>query len=209
MTDCPNGAMRDLLPDLLHGGLTGADRASVEAHLGTCADCRSELALLRSAHAMLRRAPSAHVAAIVSAVPAYRAPAPRQWSGWRAAAAIAAIAIGGTSVAVLRHGPPARIASTPSAQSVARVASAPPSRPVDATPSIPAPVEVAEAPRTRVPPGAAQRELAVSGSVSDLSDGELASLLSDIGSLDVLPSRDVDVTPLVPSTTGTPPGEAR
>lgn len=100
MTDCPNGDVRDLLPDLLHGRLTPEVRREVEAHISECGDCRAELALLGGMRSTLRRTPAVDVAGIAAAVPAYRAPARRSWGGWRAAAAVLLVA-GGTSVAVL------------------------------------------------------------------------------------------------------------
>ncbi|HUQ45469.1 MAG TPA: zf-HC2 domain-containing protein [Gemmatimonadaceae bacterium] len=104
MTDCPNGDMRDLLPDLLHDRLALAVRRDVELHVGTCAECRAELALLRAMRVSLGRGPAVDVAAVAAAIPAYRSPARRAWGGWRAAAAIMILAAGGTSVAVLQRG---------------------------------------------------------------------------------------------------------
>ena len=108
MTDCPNGDIRDLLPDLLHGRLGAASRAQVEAHLHECEDCRDELELLRSMRSALRRGPVVNVDRIVAEVPAYRAPIhqrPALSRGvWRTAAAITLLAVGGTSVVVARSG---------------------------------------------------------------------------------------------------------
>jgi anti-sigma factor RsiW len=191
MNDCPNGEMRDLLPDLLHDRLAAADRARVEAHVALCADCAAELALLNAMRGMLRRAPAVDVASIVRALPGREAPARRRaWGGWRAAAAIAAIAVGGTSVAIARHEP---AASTPPLV----VASADTS---SVSPTSAAPV-TALADIRRPQPAAPARELAVAGAVSDLSDAELASLLHDIESLDAVPAAtvDVDATSLAPA----------
>jgi anti-sigma factor RsiW len=102
MTDCPNGEIRDLLPDLLHDRLPADVRREVEAHVRGCDDCRAELALLGAMRSSLRRAPAVDAAAIAAAIPAYRAPVRRSWGGWRAAAAIVVLAAGGTSVAVLQ-----------------------------------------------------------------------------------------------------------
>jgi anti-sigma factor RsiW len=108
MTDCPNGDIRDLLPDLLHGRLGAAERAEVEAHLRECADCREELELLRSMRGALRRVAAVDVDSIVANIPPYRAPArrvsARSWGGWRIAAAVTLLAVGGTSVVVARNG---------------------------------------------------------------------------------------------------------
>ena len=111
MTDCPNGDVRDLLPDLLHDRLSPAVRREVEAHVSGCDDCRAELALLGAMRSTLRRAPQVDVAAIAAAIPPYRAPARRAWAGWRAAAAVLLVA-GGTSVAVLRSADSGRPVAT-------------------------------------------------------------------------------------------------
>jgi hypothetical protein len=82
----------------------------VESHVRSCADCQEELALLRAMSASLRRAPRVDVAAVAAAIPPYRAPVRRIGGGWRVAAAIVALAVGGTSVAVMQRDamPPAQ-----------------------------------------------------------------------------------------------------
>ena len=77
MTDCTNGEMRDLLPDLLHGRLEAAERAEVESHLRSCEDCREELELLRNMRSALRRAPAVDVDSVVAGITPYRAPLER------------------------------------------------------------------------------------------------------------------------------------
>jgi anti-sigma factor RsiW len=119
MNDCPNGDIRDLLPDLLHGRLGANERADVEAHLRDCADCRDELELLRSMRSALRRAPAVRVDRIVAGIPPYRAPmrqrSARSWGGWRIAAAVTLLAAGGTSVIVAHNQDrkPASVATVP------------------------------------------------------------------------------------------------
>jgi anti-sigma factor RsiW len=209
MIDCPNGDIRDLLPDYLHGRLGAAERARVEAHVATCEPCQDELALLRDLRATMQRVPSVDTGAIVAAIPPYRAPIRHHWASWRAAAAIATIAIGGTSVALLSR----QSTSSPTivvAENPARSGTAPASGSASAqTPSgaetpaagTPKPVTPAPPPATITEPPAL--ELAMGGgTVSDLSDRELTALLDDIESLDAVPSADVDtalpVTPLEP-----------
>ena len=124
MTDCPNGDIRDLLPDLLHGRLGAAERAEVESHLRECADCRDELQLLRTMRSALRSAPAVDVGAIVATIPPYRAPAQpgrvHTWSGWRIAAAVTLLAAGGTSVVVARNGDHGRVTVATSPAPAAR-----------------------------------------------------------------------------------------
>ena len=79
MTDCPNGEIRDLLPDLVNDRLTPERRREVEAHVRGCADCQEEVALLRTMRTALRRAPTVDAAAIAASIPAYRAPVRHAW----------------------------------------------------------------------------------------------------------------------------------
>ena len=103
MTDCPNGDVRDALPDYLNERLGPSRRREVESHLAGCPACREELSLLRALRATVRRAPAVDIAAIAASIPPYRAPVRRTWAtSGRVAAAIVAIAIGSTSVVLLR-----------------------------------------------------------------------------------------------------------
>lgn len=201
MSDCPNGELRDLLPELLHDRLPPAERQRAEAHLRVCAECREELALLRSLRGTLARRAAVDAAAIAAAIPAYRRTSRtgRSWSGWRAAAAVALLA-GGTSVVVLQRGGDVARDSL-----VAVTASAP-----GGTTTVPAPgVPAAESPAVAVgtrpsasgagAQGAASRELALgSSAVTELSDGELSTLLANLESLEALPSADVEPVPVTP-----------
>ena len=222
MNDCTNADVRDLLPDLLHGRLDAAARASVEAHVAACADCAAELAVLRN----LRSAtgtPKVDIASIVAALPAYRAPARRSWVGWRSAAAIAVIVAGASSVAVLQRGVPTEIAGVAHSSTV----TLPPRPPVVASTHVPSTTgsvptgqahtgfdstvgpsaTLGQAPSAAVAV-AAPRELAMGGgTLGDLDNRELASLLKDIESLDAVPSVDVEstpVSPISPASPGTP-----
>jgi anti-sigma factor RsiW len=204
MIACPNGDVRDLLPDYLHDRLESSARASVERHLAGCQACRDELALLRDLRGTLQRAPRIDVAAVAAAIPAYR-PAARQSraGGWRIAAAIAAIAVGGTSLALLqRTTHPKQVAQMPGASpmhqapAVVGATTAPTVIPGPTQPDSPrGPALAHAAPSTQsdlVPRG---EELAVAGgSISDLSDSELSDLIGDLDSLDALPSTDVEST---------------
>src|SRR5687767_15207737 len=68
MNECTNLEMRDALPDLARGTLSGSDLVRVETHLATCAACRAELALVRNAQAVLSAAPPVDTARIAAAV---------------------------------------------------------------------------------------------------------------------------------------------
>ena len=212
MNDCPNGDVRDLLPEYLHERLDAESRARVHAHLTGCADCRAELALLRDARAVLHVAPFLDLTAIEAAIPTYRAPVRRSWVGWRVAAAVTVMIAGGTSVVVMQsHAvrPDSTVAVNVKPAPVAEVPATPAPEvgtPVSVTPVAPRvvaskPVVPAE---THTVPAAApvareSRELATGGgALNDLSDGELASLLRDIESLDAVPSAEVETTPMAP-----------
>lgn len=203
MTDCPNGDIRDLLPDLVNGRLSPEQRAEVESHVGSCDDCRDELALLRGMRRSMHRVPAVAVGDIVSALPAYRAPVRRIGNGWRIAAALLLIAGGGTSIVVAHND---RILGGDSAQ--VAVAPAPSKAPMTRTDTHTASSAAQPAPRAAVtsPAASAPRELAVaSATVGDLSDAELDALVNDLGSLDAVTPADVEqpasVSPLPPSST--------
>jgi hypothetical protein len=78
----------------------------VEIHVRACAECAAEVALLRDLRASMARVPAVDPARIAAAIPAYRVPVRRSWGGWRAAAAIAVIVVGGTSVVMARQESP-------------------------------------------------------------------------------------------------------
>lgn len=123
MRDCTNAAMRDALPDLMHGTLPPDKRAVVRAHLDGCDACRAELALL----ARVRDAvptPTMATDRIVSSLPGYeRQPSWKRVAGraaFRIAAAVVLLA-GGAWLALRDNGPtPQRIV----ADSTTRVAPA-------------------------------------------------------------------------------------
>ena len=215
MNDCPNANVRDLLPELVHGRLDVEALALVESHVAGCADCQAEFALLRDLRGSLRRTPQVDLAAIVAAVPAYRAPVRRSWVGWRTAAAITVVIAGGSSVALLQRNVTGQVdavsVSSAPASSVPVPVSAPVAAPTGVTSSVPVRTPVPEKPAlvaSQPPVATAQvargadaggRELAMGGgSLSDLSDRELASLLKDIESLDAVPTVEVDNTAMAP-----------
>ena len=83
MDDCPNIAVRDALPDLLHASAGDPALADARAHLATCATCRAELELLRAVRGAAP-SPRLHLDRVAAALPSYR-PAP----AWRRAAGAA------------------------------------------------------------------------------------------------------------------------
>ena len=55
MSECTNGEMRDLLPELVSGRLGAEMQLAVEAHVAECEECAEELALLRALRPVLMR----------------------------------------------------------------------------------------------------------------------------------------------------------
>ena len=203
MTDCLNGDVRDALPDYLNDRLDAARRSAVESHLSQCAPCREELSLLGGLRATMRRAPDVDVGRIAAALAPYRAPARRgPAANWRVAAAIAALVVGGTSIALLRGRAPV------SRRDEIRVAVAP--APItDSAPVAPpaaAPVTRASEPASSgraSPSSVSARELAIAGgSIGDLSDRELSALVEGIESLDGVPSDEVEAPAPVSMSAG-------
>jgi anti-sigma factor RsiW len=202
MTDCPNGAMRDRLPDYLHDRLLGDERRAVESHLAVCAPCREELALLRDLRSTLRRAPRVDVETIAASIPPYRAPARgHRVAGWRAAAAIAAILVGGASLTLLHRASDPGAAGAPSTFAVAGDTSRGESS-VGSVPSAAATrEELADAESSSVARPMPVAELAIGGgSIGELSDGELTTLLDDLENLESLPSAEVEVGEALPTS---------
>ncbi|MEP6990625.1 MAG: zf-HC2 domain-containing protein [bacterium] len=224
MTDCPDANARDLLPAFVHGRLDAGTRATVEAHLASCDDCRAEVALLRELRGVVGGAPRMDVRAIVAALPASRAPARRSWTRWRAAAAIVVLVAGGATVALRhRHDAPAPAVAVAANPSVVAPAVAPQPSPQGEPESA---VAAATAPRAPAPTSSTtsttapvlriasavtgERELAMGGdAINDLNDRELATLLKDIESLDAVPSVEVDNVPLAPIAPSAPAGAVR
>lgn len=85
------GDVRELIPDLVAGHLPAAEAARVRRHVGTCADCRAELDLVRLLHTTRAEVPAGLLDRVTRATIARR-PA-RTWWGI-SAAAIAALALG-------------------------------------------------------------------------------------------------------------------
>ena len=221
MTDCPEGDIRDLLPDYVHDRLNAAERADVAQHVASCALCAAEVELLAAAQRALNATtPRVDTARIVAALPAppravqrptivregaaraMRRPA-RFVTSWRMAAAIATIAIGGISLTVIRG-----ITGGSSQPPVSRTTA--PAAPSTQTPAVvhqPAPNSVAVKPSQPSQVSPPTEEVADNGAsipdggrMGDLSDDDVQSLLDDIDHLDGVP--DASPQPSVPAIRG-------
>lgn len=184
MTDCPDGLMRDLLPEYAHGVLGSADAARMAEHLAACAMCRAELALLgRVQDGLALGVPRVDVAAIVAALPKAQ-PAmpvmPRRWVSrhvWQYAAAAGLVLVVGGGI-VWRRSPDADAVRVADSSHVAVVAGA------ESTQS-PASVQ-------------SENGITFGGGLSDLSLNDLQSLLGQLDSVRTLPSADPEsMTPVI------------
>jgi len=100
MSECTNGEMRDLLPELVSGRLSAEMQLAVEAHVAECEECVEELTLLRALRPALMRGPVVDAQRIAAAVRAQVPESARRgssgssarWSTpWRLAIAAAAL----------------------------------------------------------------------------------------------------------------------
>lgn len=191
MTRCANPTIKDLLPDLIHDRLSVARRTEVEAHLSACAECRSELTILRRVIAVAA-APRVDVERIASALPRYRAR-----SAWqravhstqlRIAAAIVVLAGGAALVATMinRDARPTHIAEqvSPRVDSTVRVKHMAPEVAVGATTT----TLTKRRDRDR-----ANTELALGETLHDLSDAQLQALLNELGTLEAVTPTETEI----------------
>jgi anti-sigma factor RsiW len=197
MSECKNLEVRDLLPALARGELKSSERAAVEEHLATCAECRAELELVRDLARALRSSPPIDTARIAQAVVRAarerreapislddvrrRRSAPRRL--WLAAASLIAVAAAGALAVVATRDQGTQGPAPEIARNV----------PVDS----PAPDEPVQPPRSEPPPieprAASGTELVMGGGVSDLADADLETLLGVLDGLDA----EIDVEPAV------------
>ena len=211
MSECTNGAMRDLLPELVNERLSAEMQLAVEAHVAECEECAAELALLRSLRPVLMREPAVDTQRIVAAlraqVPASaRRGRSRSAAPWRLAIAAAALlavsAIGYAMLTRARNVTPevavvhqpdssdidtAKRATTPSPAPAPVVATS--RKPLAPTPQ----QQVAVAPPAVVPPATAPSMVASAGmldNLSDLSDDDVRTLTASLDGLSAVPDAE-------------------
>ena len=202
MHDCADGDMRDLLPGYVHGTLSAAERATVAAHLETCADCAAEVELIAAASRAFA-APAVDLGRIVKALPAAPRGARRGVAAgraWRVAAAIGIVAIGAFSVIALRarfSATPRRTASVPApATGTALATTDAPHAPI----VVDSPVHVSSPAASSKP----RSGISFGGGISDLTDDQLNTLLGELDALQALPSAEPEshLSPIVPLADG-------
>ncbi|HXB24098.1 MAG TPA: anti-sigma factor [Gemmatimonadaceae bacterium] len=173
MRECQDETVKDMLPEFATGRLDAADAARVTAHVEACPTCAAELAVVRAAHAAFT-APAVDIARIVAALPTPPSKVielkpliqrrSRRFTSWRIAATIATIAVSGVSLVAL--------------QSILRDNKPPAVKRVVLKPS-----DAAEA-----------SGLTVGGSLNDLSEKEMQTLLDKLDELDAVPSAEPQPT---------------
>ena len=212
MSECTNGELRDLLPELVNGRLDTESRERVEAHVASCMECADELALLRSLRPALTREPVIDTQRISNAVlartanGASRAPAragiaPR----WRVAIAAAALlAAGALGYVAKTHGaigtPHVAVAPRPATgtsdtgnpprpapgSARAPIVAPPSSEPVD----VPQRQVAVAPPHVGAPAATMVASTGVLENVSDLSDDEVRTLTASLDKLSSVPDAD-------------------
>ncbi|MEP7086959.1 MAG: zf-HC2 domain-containing protein [Gemmatimonadota bacterium] len=197
MSECTNGEMRDLLPELVSGRLGAEMQLEVEAHVAECEECAEELELLRALRPALMRGPAIDAAKIAAAVRAQllassqpvRGRAAPMWSLRIAAAAILAVGAIGIAYALrgrsatpevaVTHAPGAQMPDLPVPDSsrtapapVQQVAVAPPQAASTSTPSVPTTVA----------------SVGALDNLSDLSDDDVRTLTASLNGMSAVPS---------------------
>jgi len=197
MRDCAEASASDQLAELVHGRLDAVERVPLEAHVAACASCTAELAIVRRVHQVVTETPPVpvDVARIVAALPA----PPHRGRGagaaisldarrsrrpqWRVAAAGALLAAGlGGVMVVQQSGAPSTAPATeqglPSQQPTTARG---PGHAEGAARDVDVQRSAASGSKS------AARELAAASVTSDLSDGELASLLESMDAIEAMP----------------------
>jgi hypothetical protein len=205
MTECTNGELRDLLPELVNGRLDAEMRQRVEGHVASCEVCANELALLRSVRPALMRAPAIDAERIAAAVRAQtaagassastRAGIARRWKLAIAAAALLAAGALGYVTRVHRGPGTPEVAVAPTPPGGASDTGTPLQKaPETAHAPMAAPPQVAVAPpRVAAPTPSAPTSLASTAAldnVSDLSDDEVRTLTASLDKLSAVPDAD-------------------
>lgn len=220
MSECTNGELRDLLPELVNDRLGAEIQQTVEAHVASCTECAEELALLRALRPALMRAPvldTQRIAAAVRERTAGAASGEAESAGrggrggiatrWRVAIAAAAlIAVGALSyvVSTQRALDTQSVAVTPKPRDgtndTGRRALATPESaqarivaPPRSAPVQTPPPQIAVTPPHVASPAPAPSTLASTGvldNLSDLSDEDVRALTASLNTLSSIPDAD-------------------
>jgi len=211
MSECTNGEMRDLLPELVNERLSAEMQLAVEAHVAECEECAKELALLRAIRPALMREPAVDTQRIAAAVRAQvpasaRRGATRNATPWRLAIAAAALlAVSAIGYAMMTRGrsvtPEVAAIRGPDSSHIdtanRATAPTPAPAPVVATPrkalAPTPPQQVAVAPLHVIPPATLPSMVASAGvldNLSDLSDDDVRTLTASLDGLSSVPDAE-------------------
>lgn len=193
MNDCLNVEVRDALPDLLHGRLSELDTATMKAHVESCAECRSELEIMREASASALLAPRMDVSRIASAIAPYGAPGVstgptpiiRRAPVLRVAAMVLVLGVAGWGLSTMTEKPAAAVRQTTASSPVATAARNTESA-VNEAPAPAGSVSIVKAGEQEVQVAS----LSLVGSTSDLSDAQLEQLVAELDGIETLPSAE-------------------
>jgi predicted anti-sigma-YlaC factor YlaD len=186
-----NAEVKEALPDLLNGRLSALDTATMKAHVESCADCRSELELLRQAKTSALLIPAMDAAKIAAAIPPYpRVPAhvaPKQpvdarFKALRIAAVAVLIAAGGLVWSVTSRG-----GVEPVTRSAVNTADP------DASVALPGGAGSTLTESVRGASASSETQVAslsLVGSTSDLSDADLELLVAELDEMEPLPAEE-------------------
>jgi hypothetical protein len=191
MNKCTDSDIQELLPDLLHGALAGAEKARVEAHVATCESCQEDMDVLRTVKSAAVFAPSIDVDRVVRQIPPYRAivpaveaPARTRVASWLVAATLVLFVVGGGSVLVTRQRAPATAVIGPESPATTQVAT----KTGSAGSKVP---DATLGPKIIVPATSAHpHALALAAEADGLSDGGLVQLMNDMDGFDALPGSE-------------------
>jgi anti-sigma factor RsiW len=192
VNDCVNVEAREALPDLLNGRLSELDTATMKAHVESCAECRSELALLREARATSLLAPALDLGRIAAAIPPYGgsavSPEPARQPAvaarmWTLAAAAVLVVAGGWLASLQRDNktddvPRVATASSPVPQSQPAIPDSPSATAVRGAPA----VEASSNDEVQL------ASLSLLGSTTDISDSDLEQLVADLDAIEAIPN---------------------
>ncbi|HEV7703456.1 MAG TPA: zf-HC2 domain-containing protein [Gemmatimonadaceae bacterium] len=204
MSECNNGELRDLLPELVNGRLDAQMQRTVEAHVATCAECAEELELLRSLRPALMRGPTVDARKIAAAVHAQAASQPgRDAARSRfatplriAIAAAALLAVSVVGYAVVRRGSGAEemaVVHNPDFITAPAFTPAPIVAPPRSAPVQTPPQQIAVTPPHVAAPASAPAVAASVGvldNLSDLSDDDVRTLTASLDGMSSVPDAD-------------------
>ena len=188
MVEMTHEQVRDLLPDVLHARIGDRERALVESHLRSCAECASEMRVLQMVKSAPSFAPMIDAVKVSSAILPYggvtaERPAARP-RAWQLAVLVAAVALIAVTLIPRGNQPNVPTVNTPATVAVAPGAT---TLPVSSA-RVPESISASAVEPTRVASG--RKELQVAVGLDDLSDGNIAQLVRELEGLDGLPSAE-------------------